>query len=86
VLHPNTNQSNAQVRAQTKWQGDRALEKRRRKQLEEQHRLKEQRHLEEKSRQEERHLREREEKVRHDEELSRQEQALLDHEPFVGQE
>jgi hypothetical protein len=82
------NQSNAQDRAQTKWQRDRALEERRRKQLEEQNRVKEQRYLEEnlKRREEERYQREREEQVRLDEELSRQEQARLDREDLAKRE
>jgi len=81
----NKNLLNAPVRAQTNWQGEKARVERRRKQLEEQHRLKEQRYLEGKGG-EEKNQREREDQVRLDEELSRQELARLDREDLAERE
>lgn len=73
-------QSSAQVRAQTKWQRDWALEEQHRKQLEEQHRLEKQWYLEEKRHEEERNQLEREEQTRLEEELGREEKVSLDRE------
>lgn len=77
-------QSNVQVRVQTTWQRERALEEQRRRQLEEQHRLEEQARLDREDLT--KRQRQQEEQILIDEKLSRQEQARLDYEAFVEQE